>query len=147
MGKVSNAALSVIGDIKNLAGTSLNYEGRTALKSYRESRTTTATKASGKAPEPEIDESSAKNSEIANEYADKAFETMNKAVTVSAAQKKSIQEQKERAARKNKNTVGIANIKTPNIVPVAQHAPTIKRFNKKKGRIVSHKGGTANVRE
>lgn len=146
MGKVSNAALSVIGDIKNLAGTSLNYEGRTALKSYRESRTT-ATKASGKAPETEIDESSAKNSEIANEYADKAFETMNKAVTVSAAQKKSIQEQKERAARKNKNTVGIANIKTPNIVSVAQHAPTIKRFNKKKGRIVSHKGGTANVRE
>ena len=146
MGKVSNAALSVIGDIKNLAGTSLNYEGRTALKSYRESRTT-ETKASGKAPETEIDESSAQNSKIANEYADKAFETMNKAVTVSAAQKKSIQEQKERAARKNKNTVGIANIKTPNIVPVAQHAPTIKRFNKKKGRIVSHKGGTANVRE
>ena len=146
MGKVSNAALSVIGDIKNLAGTSLNYEGRTALKSYRESRTT-ATKDSEKAPEPEIDDSSAKNSEIANEYADKAFETMNKAVTVSAAQKKSIQEQKERAARKNKNTVGGANIKTPNIVPVAQHAPTIKRFNKKKGRIVSHKGGTANVRE
>lgn len=146
MGKVSNAALSVIGDIKNLAGTSLNYEGRTALKSYRESRTT-ATKDSGKAPDPEIDESSAKNSEIANEYADKAFETMNKAVTVSAAQKKSIQEQKERAARKNKNTVGKANIKTPNIVPVVQHAPTIKRFNKKKGRIVSHKGGTANVRE
>lgn len=146
MGKVSNAALSVIGDIKNLAGTSLNYEGRTALKSYRESRTT-ATKASGKAPEPEIDESSAKNSEIANEYAGKAFETMNKAVTASAAQKKSIQEQKERAARKNKNTVGKANIKTPNIIPVAQHAPTIKRLNKKKGRIVSHKGGTANVRE
>ena len=146
MGKVSNAALSVIGDIKNLAGTSLNYEGRTALKSYRESRTT-ATKASEKAPEPEIDESSAKNSEIANEYADKAFDTMNKAVTVSAAQKKSIQEQKERAARKNKNTVGIANIKTPNVVPVAQHAPTIKRFNKKKGRIASHKGGTANARE
>ena len=146
MGKVSNAALSVIGDIKNLAGTSLNYEGRTALKSYRESRTS-ETKASEKAPEPEIDESSAKNSEIANEYADKAFETMNKAVTVSAAQKKSIQEQKERAARKNKNTVGRANIKTPNIVPVVQHAPTIKRFNKKKGRIVSHKGGTANVRE
>ena len=146
MGKVSNAALSVIGDIKNLAGTSLNYEGRTALKSYRESRTT-ATKASGKAPEPEIDESSTKNSEIANEYADKAFETMNKAVTASAAQKKSIQEQKERAARKNKNTVGRANIKTPNIVPVVQHAPTIKRLNKKKGRIVSHKGGTANVRE
>ena len=146
MGKVSNAALSVIGDIKSLAGTSLNYEGRTALKSYRESRTS-ETKASEKAPEPEIDESSAKNSEIANEYADKAFETMNKAVTVSAAQKKSIQEQKERAARKNKNTVGRANIKTPNIVPVVQHAPTIKRFNKKKGRIVSHKGGTANVRE
>lgn len=146
MGKVSNAALSVIGDIKNLAGTSLNYEGRTALKSYRESRTT-ATKDSGKAPEPEIDDSSAKNSEIANEYADKAFETMNKAITVSAAQKKSIQEQKERAARKNKNTVGKDNIKTPNIVPVAQHAPTIKRLNKKKGRIVSHKGGTANVRE
>lgn len=161
MGKLSNAALSAIGDLERLGYSMAGTAAKSALAAHEKSANAAAAASTaeyagnisgkvagkGKIDNPALKEfSAAEATELTNAYSDKAFTNLNEAVNASAAQKKSIQEQKERAARKNKTTVGGPDVKTPNTVQT-QHAPTLKRINKKKGRVVAHKGGTANARE